>query len=683
MNCKVFFTLLLLLPLRLWGASQGDSFVSAPVFQPFMQPYPTAVGARPVQARFRAEATGTKKELYYSLSTDKCAYAPGEQIAFTLSAAPVEGLRVRYRHLADVVADTLLTAKSWTWTAPAPDFRGYMVEVYTTDGTADCIHGIIAVDVSSDWVRFPRYGFVATFGNDKTISVVKKEMTWLNRCHINAVQFQDWHNCHDWPLGGTREKPLSSYKDIANRTIYVSAVRNYILRQHQFGMKSFFYNLCFGVLDGYESRGVKEEWLAFKDQNHTQKDKHDLPDSWKSDIYLANPGNTEWQTFLGDRNDDVYACFDFDGYQIDQLGNRGTLYDYYGNKLNLPSGYASFIQAMKKRHPEKRLVMNAVSEYGAAEMGHTGKLDCFYNEVWGCHSRDALTRAEAQFTNLNNIIQNNRSYNPALQTVFAAYMNYCLENGDFNTPGVVMTDAVMFALGGAHLELGGDHMLCREYFPHVGLKMTDELKDWMTRYYDFFTAYENLLRGEWSENSKVKVTARGVTVNKWEPVNKQITQVARDVEGRKVIHLLNFCTPADSKVSDPAYLLCWHDRDGLRPWPTEHNELSLTISGLSGLGKNPRVWVASPDYLGGAVQEITEFSSTSTSVRFTLPALQFWSMIVVEPESVVTAISDAYAPSLSALEQPLVQRRFTLAGIPAFSQTRGIVVQEGRKVMKR
>ena len=443
-------------------------------------------------------------------------------------------------------------------------------------------------------------------------------------------------------------------------------------------MKSFFYNLCFGVLDGYESRGVKEEWFLFKDKNHTQKDKHDLPDSWKSDIYLANPGNPEWQAFLAERNDDVYACLDFDGYQIDQLGNRGTMYDYFGSQINLPSGYASFIKAMKKRHPGKRLIMNAVSEYGAKEMGSTGLLDCFYNEVWGCHSRDALTRAEAKFTNLRNIILNNRSYNADLQTVFAAYMNYCCDNSNFNTPGVVMTDAVMFALGGAHLELGGDHMLCREYFPHIGQKMTPELEDWMTHYYDFLTAYQTLLRGDWKENSTVKVSSSGITINKWEPVNQRVTQLTRDVEGRKVIHLLNFCTQKSDKITDPAYLLCWHDRDGLRPWPVEHKQLALTISSLSGVRKIGRLWVASPDYMGGAVQEITDYSFVMGSLRFTLPALQFWTMIVVEPE---TSNPDALiqvpiSPSASSTA-------FTLSGTPATSSSHGIVVKNGRKAMVR
>ena len=617
--------------------------------------------------------------LNYQISTDKCSYAPGEQVSFTLSSTPAAGTRVRYRHLADIVADTILTTRTWTWKAPDEDFCGYMAEVYTTDGTSDQIQGTIAVDVSSDWKRFPRYGFVATFGNDKTVSKVRTEMAWLNRCHINAVQFQDWHWSHDWPLGGTRDKPLSTYKDIANRTIYTSAVKNYISRQHQLGMKSFFYNLCFGVLDGYESRGVQEEWLLFKDRKHTQKDKHDLPDDWKSDIYLANPANTSWQAFLADRNDDVYACLDFDGYQIDQLGDRGTLYDYKGGAIDLTTGYASFIRAMKKRHPQKRLIMNAVSEYGAAQMGRTGMLDCFYNEVWGCHARNSLTNSEAMFTNLKKIIQNNRSYNSKLQTVFAAYMNYCCENGYFNIPGIVMTDAVMFALGGSHLELGGDHMLCREYFPHAGLKMSSELEDWMIRYYDFMTAYENLLRGDWKDNVVIKVEANGVAVNKWEAVNQQITQLARNVEGRKVIHLLNFCTQESSKITDPAYLLCWHDRDGLRPWPVEHKNLSLAISDFGDLGNFCRVWVASPDYLGGAVQEITDFTLTSGTLRFTLPALLFWTMIVIEPESTVTALNSVGSSSRFSASN---LHDYTLFGVPATPHSRGILVRNGRKILR-
>ena len=592
-------------------------------------------GKRPVTAQLHKNATATIKKPWLTLSTDRCAYSPGETVSFSSTTVPPSGARVRYRHLADVVSDTILNSKTWTWTVPDEDYCGYMAEAYIPEEDHDAILATIAIDVSSDWHRFPRYGFVATFGSDKSLGTTLTEMKRLCRFHINAVQFQDWHCDHDQPLGGTREKPASAYKDIANRTIYLSAVRNYIQRQHEMGMQSIFYNLCFGVVDGYLDRGVKEEWLLFKDNKHKTKDRHDLPDSWKSDIYLADPANEEWQQYLADRNDDVYAVLDFDGYQIDQLGNRGTLYDYQGNTVSLTSGYASFIQAMKRRHPEKRLIMNAVSEYGTSAIAETGKVDALYNEVWGCHNYDALTNSEAQFSNLKSIIDKNRNTAHGLQTIFAAYMDYCCSNASFNTPGVVMTDAVIMALGGSHLELGGDHNLSREYFPSASVKTTTELDDWMTRYYDFMTAYENLLRGDWTENSSVNISSTAVTINKWAPKNGQVTQLTRTVEGRKVIHLLNFMCQESNRISDPAYLLCWHDRNGLRPWPVEQHNVPLTISGLGNIGKVQRIWVASPDYMGGAVQEITDYTLASGRLTLNLPDLQFWTMLVIEPESSV------------------------------------------------
>lgn len=617
------------------------------------RPYYSHGKARPVEARLSSQATANKKKLYLTLSTDRCSYAPGQPVNLSSANTVPTGAHVRYRYMGDVIADTLLTSSQWTWQPPSEDYRGYLAEVYLPEDEHDVILGTIAIDVSSDWSRFPRYGFVASYGSDKNISTVRSEMNWLNRCHINAVQFQDWHANHDWPLGGTVDKPLASYKDIANRTIYASSVKNYIQRQHALGMKSFFYNLCFGVTDGYKERGVKDEWMLYKDRQHQQHDLHDLPSSWKSDIYLANPGNPNWQRYLADRNDDVYATLDFDGYQIDQLGPRATLYDYEGKEVNLTDGYATFIQSMKQRHPTKRLIMNAVSQYGASNIGSTGKMDCFYDEVWGCHQEDALNTGDGRFSRLKDVIDANRRNNGGLQSVIAAYMNYCCDNTNFNTPGIVMTDAVIMALGGSHLELGGDHMLCREYFPYAGVKTTSELEDWMTHYYDFMTGYENLLRGDWTENTSISVSSSGATITKWAPQNKQITQVSRNVEGRRVIHLLNFHCQESTRITDPNYLTCWHDRDGLRPWPVEYRDLPLTITGLTGMGKVRRVWVASPDYMGGALQEITDYQLTASMLRLTLPALQFWTMIVIEPESTTTTDNTVYGATAPDAELAL------------------------------
>lgn len=562
-----------------------------------------------------SEVIKVMSDLTLELSTDKACYSPGETVTFTVEGSLPQGAKVRYRTGNQVLAEAEATGNSWTWTAPSDDFTGYMVDIYRTrnDG-AEVVMGTIAVDVSSDWTRFPRYGFVATFDASKLEpGVIEKEMEFLNRCHINGVQFQDWHNKHHWPLGGTRDKLDEVYKDIANRDVYTEVVKKYIDVQHGLGMKSIFYNLCFGALDDAAADGVKEEWYIFKGTGRTDKDLHSLPDSWKSHIYLLDPANTEWQAYLAERNDEVYANFDFDGYQIDQLGDRGDRYDYNGNRVNLPKGYASFISAMKAAHPDKRLIMNAVSSYGASQIAGTGQTDFLYNELWD---------SEAGFDDLHTVIKANDQYsNYTLRTVFAAYMNYnrADNTGEFNTPGVLLTDAVMFALGGSHLELG-DHMLCKEYFPNDNLEMDETLKTSIVRYYDFLTAYQNLLRGTGTDTEtsvSISDASGNVSINAWPPQQSTVASYAKKVGDKTVVHLLNF-RDADN--------MSWRDVDGTMPEPRLLSQLSLQVQMAEKVNK---IWVASPDRHAGAPEELA-FEQKDGTVTFTMPALKYWNMIVIE-----------------------------------------------------
>ncbi len=305
----------------------------------------------------------------------------------------------------------------------------------------------------------------------------------------------------------------------------------------------------------------------------------------------------------------MYANFDFDGYQIDQLGDRGNLYTYDGGKANLQLGYESFVKAMKERHPGKRLVMNAVSSYGTYSIAQ-GDVDFLYNELWD---------SESSFSSIRDIIHNNELYGRHnLQTVFAAYMNYTKADnpGEFNTPGVLLTDAVMFALGGSHLELG-DHMLCKEYFPNNNLTMSQELRDAIVRYYDFMTAYQNLLRGGGAETEAGVSSTSDVKVAAWPPAIGNVAAFSRQVGDKKVVHLLNFID-ADN--------LSWRDMNGTMPEPRLVEGLPLRMKATAKVNK---IWVATPDALGGAVQELP-FRQAGGEVVFTLPSLKYWTMIVVE-----------------------------------------------------
>ena len=381
----------------------------------------------------------------------------------------------------------------------------------------------------------------------------------------------------------------------------------------------------------------------------------------------------------------MYSFLDFDGYHIDQLGGRGSVYDYYGNSLNLRDGFATFVTYMKNRHPEKRLIMNAVSQWGASHIAESGKMDFLYSEVWGNGINSSLSSGEGRFANIKKVIDENLGFNPSLRSVLAAYMNYATDGKNFNTPGVVMADAVMFALGGSHLELGGDHMLCREYFPYSGMKWHSQIEDWMTRYYDFLTAYENLLRDNWKERTTVKATCSDVTINTWEPVANQVTMLAREVNGRQVVHLLNFTQEEGAtslstlgETEGENYLLCWHDNQAIRPWPQRFENLSVRLTGLTGMGKVRRIWVASPDYCGGAMQELTDYRYTSSTgtISLTLPSLQFWTMIVIEPESATTKDNTCYAPTING-ESLVPDIPSSLAPTPSATRSWSLTSGEG------
>lgn len=553
----------------------------------------------------------TYGETYISIdfSTDKAIYNPGETVHFRLKDVPKANAKVRYSHLGTVLKEENLSSAEWTWVVPSDDYKGYMVDVYETVNGEEKVYANIAVDVSSDWAKFPRYGFLSDYGRISN-NQIDMNIETLNRYHINGVQFYDWMYDHQRPLAGSVENPAALWPDLIGRTNYLSTVQGYIGAAHSKGMKTMFYNLAFGALKNAAADGVKEEWYLYKDKNHNEKDNHHLDPPFRSSIYLTNPANTEWQAYLSARNKDIYTVLNFDGYHIDQLGNRGTLYNYDGNEVKLNESYKPFIDAMKLAEPNKRLVMNAVSGYAQDHIAKA-KVDFFYTEVW---SESKTFEALSQV-----ILDNNKYGNNTLSTVLAAYMNYDKSNnaGYVNAPGVLLANAVIFSFGGAHLELG-EHYLANEYFPNSNLQMKTALREALVNYYDFLVAYQNLLRDGGSFTSyTVQSIDNKLNINNWPADKGQVAIVGKKFENKDVIHLINFSN---------ANSMEWRDSNGNQTEPALVKEPVIKIK-VSNSAK--QIWFASPDIKGGVAQKI-DFTQTGSEITLTLPSLKYWDMIVVE-----------------------------------------------------
>ncbi len=550
------------------------------------------------------------------LSTDKAAYKPGEAVTFSINSLPEQTVIVRYMHLGSVLKEETVSAKSWTWQPPTEDFQGYMAELRTKDS----VIASIGIDVSSEPSRFPRNGFLSSYGN-MSAKAIDGVLDDLNRYHINYVQFQDWHWKHHHPLAGSATQPMDIWTDIISRNCYRNTVQSYIDGAHKRGMLTLFYNLGYGCLEDFATDDVSRQWLLYTDKQHTEIDNHPLGSPFKSAIYLADMHNQGWRDYLRMRNDEVYAIFNFDGWQIDQLGVRPTtVYDYYGNEVDVQDAFGSFIANEKVAQPDKRIVMNAVGQYGQQGQIASAPVDFCYTEVWEHSNTDG-------YSVFSNIITDNANWSKGKQTVLAAYLNYDLGlkgRGYFNTPGIIMATAVATVWGGTILQMG-EHMLCHEYFPDDNLSMTGELKRAMIRYYDFAVAYENILRpsapsgGINSDWYGVDVTSTNdsCVFNQWGPQVNKIATVGRHVGNRDVVHLLSY---------RHATHLDWCDSDGDQAPQTLLTDVPVSFV-VSAQPK--RVWVASPDYQQGAAQEV-DFTYAGGKLSLTLPALQYWTMIVIE-----------------------------------------------------
>lgn len=150
--------------------------------------------------------------------------------------------------------------------------------------------------------------------------------------------------------------------------------------------------------------------------------------------------------------------------------------------------------------------------------------------------------------------------------------------------------------------------------------MKGDLQAALPDYYDFLVAYQNLLRDGGSFNTiPVKSLDGKVPVENWPANQGSVASVCRKVGEKQVIHLINF---KDSKTQE------WRDNQGIQAIPALVKNAQFAVSVSSPVRK---LWMASPDIIGGASREIN-FKQSDDRVVFTLPELKYWSMIVLEYE---------------------------------------------------
>lgn len=555
------------------------------------------------------------------LSSDKAIYSPGSVVYLkaTLNQSQTgTSLRVKYYQLNSLVNSVTVnftgSTATWSWTTPSDDFKGYMVSVELLNGTNVLSSSSIGVNVSSNHSKFPIYGFLSKFPymTDYQMDV---QMDTLNRYHINYIQFYDWMDTHQDPLAGTATAPDTLWDDLARRPTYFNTVKGYIDRGHNnYNMKSMFYNLLYG---SYSNTSFDPSWYLYRDQAHTSIWSHGLPSSWETPaINMMDLNNLNWRNYFLGKVNEVYTATNlhFDGWQLDQLGDWGYMYNSNGQQVDVAQTFPGFVTAAKNAQPTKSLVLNAVNTYGQSLLGNQ-PLDFFYTEMWDGNN---------QYKSFRDVIQTNEGYNAAKKNLFAAYVGKSRSGsaGMHSEAAVLLADATIFALGGAHIERG-EHLLCNEYFPNNNLSMSSDLSGALVSYYDFLVGYQNILRDGRTFNN---IVLSGANTQYWPPVQGKISTFGVSQGNNLVFHCLNY-----SNVNT----LNWQDD---QPVPQVINGTQMSFPCSTTISK---LWVASPDFDNGLPQQIS-FSQINGTVTFTLPKLKYWTMVVAEQEVAATIPEGVY-----------------------------------------
>ncbi|MBN1766316.1 MAG: carbohydrate-binding protein [Sedimentisphaerales bacterium] len=585
------------------------------------------------------DATVAPEVSIQTVYTDKSRYEPGQQSVITVicsndSDSAYQGwLSLNITHHGHSVhtnrqgisidafgSDT----KTFAWTVPASDFEGYLVEAWLNNGA--CV--VTAIDVSSDWKRYPRYGYVTEFYSSTSTGRNTEIMDELSRdYHINSLQYYDWMWRHENVIKRNYVgNILSPWLDWRGASISFDILQDSIAKANARAMAPMSYFQIYLGLDDYEAiSGVSPQWGLYADTGHTNQYYHDAGVY----MWLFNPGNSNWQNHLFGEYEDALVTMNWAGIHLDQLGNigGGVYYDYWGGGINLVSALGNMLDNSKDEldtletvYPEVQgrdaLIFNIVDGgvgYWAVDTVLASNVDVIYSELWGNYT----------YGGVKDFVRYARANSGGKAVILAAYINQGEETGGyFDADSVLLADAAFFACGAFHLELGdGEYMLAQEYFPARDKLIGDDLRARLRDYYNFITAYERLLFDpdlRCGDGGLQWISATGYSLS-GDGYGNTLWFLNRGTGTFEIFHLINLLGNDNQ----------WRN---VAATPAVQQDIPVKLR-LGPDADVTGVYLASPDSDGGILHSIPYTLGSDSQgdyVSITVPRLEYWDMIYVE-----------------------------------------------------
>ncbi|HEX7056819.1 MAG TPA: glycoside hydrolase family 66 protein [Bacilli bacterium] len=381
--------------------------------------------------KVRAEGTGSVDKVY----TDKARYNPGNNVTITAQLTNRSGSNwsgnaaLTISHLDTHIYTTTKAVSvpagqtvkiTFEWTAPPIDFQGYFVKV-------DCGtfgYGTTAIDVSSDFAKYPRYGYLSVFSRTETSEQSAAKVNQLAQdYHLNALQYYDWMWRHDTLFQRTGGTVNATWQDLFNRTISWQTIQNLISATHNQNMVAMAYAMVYAARENYSNFGISPTWGLYQDASHASQLNVDFGNG-STYLWMFDPANVSWQFYIQQQYIDAVNTAGFDGIHVDQMGERDNVYTFGGSPVDLSTRFSPFLNAAKttltNNNPAKnRLTFNivdgTVNGWAANDVSTNANTDFNYSEIW---------YKSNSYLQLKNYIDSLRANSGNKAVVLAAYMDY-------------------------------------------------------------------------------------------------------------------------------------------------------------------------------------------------------------------------------------------------------------------
>ena len=544
----------------------------------------------PVKAQFL-----TGEEVVLHLETDGSSYEYVQVSVYRLNEL------VHQQTIFECCADMQISLGKYDAT-----FAGYGVSATVCTGESS-VFLETAFDVVDHPKRSLRYGFVSDFTQEDADNGA---VEWLNKCHINMVQYYDWSYRHDQLA---TDQPF--YTDMMGKPICRKTVKDKIEKCADRGMHSIAYGAIYAA-----SKPFFEQHANWAFYNSCGK-----PFVFIDVFYIMNIAkDSPWRDHLIGEYRKAITEMGFAGIHMDTYGFPKTAYSHLGEvperiwlDREIPSLITQTRAQLKGANPDPYLIFNNVGNWPVYSTAATEQ-DAVYIEVWNPYER---------YSHIAQLIYEARNVaNSSKPIILAAYLEpFRKDSAERAMNAARILTAAIVSNGAYHLLQGENKAVLTQGYYSDYTRLSDAHAAILRRYNDFMIRYLDLFYDEDLRNVSMthmgwdnyEYQCPGCPISTYGEAGK-LWLTIREKESRKCLYFVNLCGCEND----------YWNKGKEKPVPQENVRIVIQVDGpVKG------VYAASPD--GESMQaESVPYNCFENDkgafIEFTLHRIDNWSVVWID-----------------------------------------------------